>query len=96
MTYSYGNSSSPQARSRSNPMAVAALVCGIVGLFVLSVVLGPLAIVFGSLGMRNAERGGARNRGVALAGVILGAIDVVLFVIAMIAVSNGGFSWHIG
>lgn len=96
MTYSYGHSHSPRARSRSNPMAVAGLVCGVVGFFVLSVVLGPLAIVFGSLGMRNAERGGARNHGIALAGVILGAVDVALFLIAMIAISGGGFSWHIG
>ena len=96
MTYSFGNSSSPRTRSKSNPMAVASLVCGIVGLFVLSVILGPLAIVFGSLGMRDAERGAGRYHGIALAGVIIGAIDVVLFLIAIIAVSNGGFSWHIG
>lgn len=90
---SYG--SSPATTSRTNGMAIAGLVCGIVGIFVLNVVLGPLAIIFGAVGLRQA---GARNgAGMAKAGIILGIVDLVLFfVLLAVAASNGGFSWYVG
>ncbi|WP_037675093.1 DUF4190 domain-containing protein [Streptomyces griseus] len=91
---SYGSSSAASG-SRTNGMAIASLVCGIVGLFLLNIVLGPLAIIFGAVARRQA---GARNGGgMAKAGIVLGIIDVVLwFVLLAIATSNGGFSWYVG
>jgi hypothetical protein len=74
-----------QPTSRSNGMAIAGLVCGIVGLFIFEIILGVLAIIFGGIGVSRANRGAGR-RGLAWAGVILGAIDVVLFVV-LLAVS---------
>jgi Domain of unknown function (DUF4190) len=74
--------SAPGTQSRSNSMAIAALVCGIVGIFIFEVILGALAIVFGGIGVRRANRGAGR-RGIAWAGVILGAIDIVLFVVVL-------------
>jgi hypothetical protein len=75
----------PAQKSR-NGMAIAALVCGIVGVFLLEVILGPLAIIFGAIGLRRANAGGP-NRGMAAAGLALGILDVVLFV-ALIAISS--------
>jgi hypothetical protein len=72
----------PGTRSRSNGMAIAALVCGIIGLFIFEVILGVLAIIFGGIGLSRANRGAGR-RGMALAGLILGAIDVVLFIVIL-------------
>jgi Domain of unknown function (DUF4190) len=72
----------PGTQARSNGMAIAALVCGIVGLFIFEVILGVLAIVFGGIGLSRANRGAGR-RGMALAGVILGAIDVIVFVVIL-------------
>jgi len=63
-------------------MAIAALVCGIVGIFIFEVILGVLAIIFGGIGVSRANRGAGR-RGIAWAGVILGAIDIVLFVVVL-------------
>jgi hypothetical protein len=63
-------------------MAIAALVCGIVGIFIFEVVLGALAIIFGGIGVSRANRGAGR-RGIAWAGVILGAIDIALFVVVL-------------
>jgi len=63
-------------------MAISALVCGIVGLFIFEVILGVLAIIFGGIGLSRANRGAGR-RGLAWAGVILGVIDVVLFVVIL-------------
>jgi Domain of unknown function (DUF4190) len=72
----------PGVQSRSNGMAIAALVCGIVGLFIFEVILGALAVIFGGVGLSRANRGAGR-RGLALAGIILGAIDIVLFIVIL-------------
>jgi hypothetical protein len=72
----------PGIQSRSNGMAIAGLVCGIVGIFIFEVILGILAIVFGGIGVRRANAGAGR-RGIAWAGVILGVIDIALFIIVL-------------
>jgi hypothetical protein len=84
-------------RSGSNGFAIAGLVCGIIGLFLFNFILGPLAIIFGGVGVSRANRG-AGHRGMAWAGVILGIIDVLIFVvfIALAASHHGHFSWHVG
>ncbi|HEY1489001.1 MAG TPA: DUF4190 domain-containing protein, partial [Micromonosporaceae bacterium] len=65
--------------ARTNGFAIAGLVCGIVGIFIANIILGPLAIIFGGIGLNRANRGG-KGRGMSLAGIILGAIDIILFV----------------
>ncbi|MET7443042.1 MULTISPECIES: DUF4190 domain-containing protein [unclassified Streptomyces] len=92
---SYGSSSAASSGSRTNGLAIASLVCGIVGLFFLNIVLGPLAIVFGVIGMRQAGvKGGG---GMAKAGVVLGIVDLVIFAVLLaVAASNGGFTWYVG
>ncbi|MFI7384890.1 DUF4190 domain-containing protein [Streptomyces sp. NPDC049813] len=89
----YGSRSAASSGSRTNGLAIAGLVCGIVGLFFLSFVLGPLAIIFGAMALRQKAAGGG---GMAKAGLILGIIDVVLFIVMMIVAANGGFSWYVG
>ncbi|GGO80512.1 hypothetical protein GCM10012280_02600 [Wenjunlia tyrosinilytica] len=76
------------ARSDASGMAVAGLVCGIVGLFVLSIVLGPLAIVFGWLAMGRRWSGG--RPGMATAAFVLGWIDTVLAVIWLSTAATTG------
>ncbi|WP_327287231.1 DUF4190 domain-containing protein [Streptomyces sp. NBC_01198] len=96
MTTGYGNTTQSQIRARGNGLAIAGMVCGIVGIFLFNVILGPLALIFGGIGMRNARRG-AGHHGMALAAVILGVFDILLFVVLLaVASSNGGFSWHVG
>jgi hypothetical protein len=88
--------SAPTTRSGSNGLAIAGLVCGIIGLFILNFILGPLAIIFGGVGVSQANRG-AGHRGLAWAGVVLGVIDIVLFVVLIAAAGHGhSFSWHAG
>ncbi|OON77318.1 DUF4190 domain-containing protein [Streptomyces tsukubensis] len=88
----YGQSGA-RSRSGASGLAIASLVCGIVGLFFLSIVLGPLAIIFGGVTLRQRRGGGA---GMAKAGLVLGVVDVVLFVVLLVAASSGGFSWYVG
>ena len=59
-------------------MGIAALCCGILGFFFLPFLLGPLAIIFGALGLKN------RGRGMAIAGLVLGIIQVLLVVIVLL------------
>ncbi|WP_329113904.1 DUF4190 domain-containing protein [Streptomyces sp. NBC_01465] len=90
----YGTSAS-RRESRTNGLAVAGLVCGIVGLLIFNVVLGPLAIVFGAVGLKQAAVKG--GRGMAKSAVILGIADLVIFgILLAVAASNGGFSWYVG
>ncbi|WP_411575466.1 DUF4190 domain-containing protein [Streptomyces mutabilis] len=92
---SYGSSPAASSRSRMNGLAIASLCCGIIGLFFLSVVLGPVAIVLGAVGLRQAPaKGGA---GMAKAGIVLGALALVVFVVLLaVSAANGGFAWYVG
>ena len=64
-------------------MGIAALCCGILGFFFLPFLylFGPLAIIFGVLGLKN------RGRGMAIAGLVLGIIQVLLVVIVLLLFS---------
>ncbi|MEU3946662.1 DUF4190 domain-containing protein [Streptomyces sp. NPDC029526] len=70
-------------------MAVASFVLGLLGLLVLNVVLGPLAIVLASLAL---WRGTAR-RGRAFLGLGLGVADLLVLLAFMQA--DGTVSWSL-
>jgi hypothetical protein len=82
-------------RTDSNGLAVAGLVCGIIGVFLFNIVLGPLAIIFGGVGLSRAKRG-APHRAMSIWAIVLGSVALVLFAV-LIAVSAGHhFSYHVG
>lgn len=92
---SYGSSPTASPNSRTNGLAVASLVLGIIGVFLFNVILGPLAIVLGAVGLRRAPaKGGA---GMAKAGIVLGILDLVVFgVLLAVSAAHGGFHWYVG
>jgi hypothetical protein len=75
-----------------NGLGTAALVVGIVGAVaavscfgaVLGLPLGVLALVFGIVGRRRVRRAEATNGGQALAGIILGAVAVVISIVMVV------------
>ncbi|MGC0329734.1 hypothetical protein RKD23_002724 [Streptomyces sp. SAI-170] len=67
----YGQGGSPSV----NGLAVAALVLGIVCL------LPGIGLVFGLVALRQIKRGGQRGRGMAIAGSVLSAVGLVLWVL---------------
>ncbi|AEW99175.1 DUF4190 domain-containing protein [Streptantibioticus cattleyicolor] len=75
-----------------NGLGVAALVVGIVGVFIgfvpflfwFSGVLGVLGLVFGLVGVGRARNGTATNKGVAVAGSILGGVAVVMAIAGVV------------
>ncbi|MEU3506137.1 DUF4190 domain-containing protein [Streptomyces hundungensis] len=68
-------------------MAVAAFVLGLLGLLVMNVILGPIAIVLSSLSLLY----GTKRRGRALLGLGLGVAD--LAVLAALAMADHTVSW---
>lgn len=84
----YGGYGYPQPRN-NNGFAIAALICGITGfLFCLP---APLGVVFGFVARSQIKRSGQGGNGMAVAGIILGALATLLYVgifVAAIATSS--------
>ncbi|MEE1793826.1 DUF4190 domain-containing protein [Streptomyces sp. BE308] len=81
----YNSFSGPAAwaPAPSNGLGTAAMVLGIISvvgfcLYGVNIVLGILALTFGIIGLGRAKRGEATNRGMAIAGVILGSVGMVI------------------
>jgi uncharacterized membrane protein HdeD (DUF308 family) len=76
----------PKARPRRNGMGTAALVVGVVALVLvvlilfspLGALLGLVAVILGILGIVRVNRGQADNRGQAVAGLVTGALALVI------------------
>ncbi|MFF2134567.1 DUF4190 domain-containing protein [Streptomyces sp. NPDC058193] len=80
----------PRPASRdADGLAVASFVLGLLGLLVMNIVLGPVAIVMALLAL---ARSTAR-RGRALLGLALGIAD--LAVLAVLVTANGTVSWSL-
>ncbi|OXM42562.1 DUF4190 domain-containing protein [Amycolatopsis alba] len=72
----YAASAAP--RSQDNGMAIAGLVCSLVGLC--SCVTVIVGVILGHIGLAKANRGEAGGRGMALAAVIIGYVVIALYV----------------
>ncbi|MFG1633858.1 DUF4190 domain-containing protein [Pseudonocardia alni] len=67
----------PKARSAGS-LATAGAACGLIGLFLFGVVLGPMAFVLGLLAANRLEPG-QPGRGNAITAIVLGVVDVFAF-----------------
>lgn len=78
----YGYGYGPPVQ-KTNGLAVAALVCGIVGFVIFGIILGALALIFGlvALNQINKSGGAQKGRGMAIAGVVLGPLDLIAAII---------------
>ena len=79
----------PPAHPR-NGIGITALVLGIVAVVasitvIGGILLGIIAIVLGFIGRSRAKKGQATNSGVALAGIITGAVGLVLSIVLVVA-----------
>jgi hypothetical protein len=85
----------PYGAPRSNGVAIAALVCGILALVIswipginlASFVLGIAAVICGILGIRNARIPGLRGRGMAIAGLVTGLLALVVTVLIYVGLA---------
>ena len=71
---------------RNDGQAIASLVCGIVGFLFFGVILGTVALVLGSKARTriSSQPERLKGSGLALAGMILGAIDLAAFVLLVV------------
>jgi hypothetical protein len=60
---------------KKNGLAVAGFIASLVGLFIFGIILGILAIIFGAIGLES------QRRGLAIAALIIGIVDIVAAVI---------------
>ncbi|WP_165443461.1 DUF4190 domain-containing protein [Olsenella sp. Marseille-P4559] len=83
----------PQAASQSQPAsptsaqasapetdgkAISGLICGIVGLLVFGIILGIMALIFGSMAKVSIKQGEHSGNGIATAAIVLGIIDIIV------------------
>lgn len=79
----------------TDALAVASLVCSLVGIFVLPIILDVLGIIFGAIALRRNPKGSS-NRNMALAGLIIGIIVLVIALIGLVVLGAAvmyGFSY---
>ncbi|MBR7831331.1 hypothetical protein KDK95_33815 [Actinospica sp. MGRD01-02] len=80
--------------SKPIPFAAVSFVCGLVGLLVANLVLGPLAIVLGVIGVRSDRS----RRFRAVLGILLGAADIAVFLLLAAhsahSGTHGSLSWN--
>ncbi|MFF8379168.1 DUF4190 domain-containing protein [Streptomyces sp. NPDC015661] len=99
----YGQTGQPGwQQAPSNGMGTTAMVLGIIAvagfcMYGLGVILGVLALIFGIIGLKKVGRGEATNRGMAIAGIVLGSIGTLVsavflgFIIWAIAQDSSSF-----
>lgn len=88
----------PPAAAPRNGLGIAALVLGILGFLTSWIAVGGLlglaALGLGIAGLRRANRREATNRGMAITGIVLGALSVLIGLLVTIGVAsffnNGG------
>jgi hypothetical protein len=79
----------PGVEKKRSGKAIASLVCGIISLVILGVILGVVAVVLGTMARKEIkENPNLEGDGMALAGIITGAIGAVLAVV-LIALGAG-------
>lgn len=79
--------SAKSTTSDGKGLAIGGLVCGIVGIFLASIILGPIALILGLVAHRRTATG------IAKAAVILGVVDIILAIVAFTFLSSNGFTW---
>jgi hypothetical protein len=83
------------APTRTNPLAIASLVCGI-GQLLLGLLAGIPGIILGFIALNQIKTKGEGGRGMAIAGIVLGFIGVALSLILIIAVVAASHSTTTG
>jgi MFS family permease len=84
----------PQATPDGN--GIASLILGIVGLAMLPVIGGLLAVIFGHISARDAHERGERPSAMATAGTILGWIGLIVPLAAFVILFFTGLGWPSG
>lgn len=70
---------------KKNGMAIAGFVCSLVGLFLFGFITGVLAIIFSAIGLGKIKKDPSKweGKGMAIAGLIIGIVDIIAWVLIL-------------
>jgi hypothetical protein len=70
---------------KTNGLALSGFICSLVGLFLFGFILGVLALIFSAIGLGkiNKDTSKWKGKGMAIAGIIIGIIDIVAWLIIL-------------
>jgi len=70
---------------KTNGMALTGFICSLVGLFLFGFILGVLAIIFSAIGLGKIKKDPTKwkGKGMAIAGLIIGIVDIVAWLIIL-------------
>jgi Domain of unknown function (DUF4190) len=95
----YGPPAGYNQPARTNPLSIAALVCGLVqflfGLVGLNILLAIPAIICGAIGLKQTNVRGERGRGMAIAGLVLGILGVLYFILVVLVIVHYAHTHHL-
>lgn len=90
--YNYGYQQPGIDYRKTSGMGIASLVCSLIGLFFFGIgfILGPLAIIFGGVGISQCNRqpNVYKGKGLAIAGLVIGIIEVIFYVIVVLIMGS--------
>ena len=78
----------PSAKQDSNGMAIGGFVCSLVG-FLCCQLVTPVGLILSIIGLSKAKQMNGNGKGLAIAGIIIGAIGVVVFILTIILYAIG-------
>lgn len=74
---SNNGNSAQSGEGNTKGMATASLVCSLIGLIIMGIPLGIVALITGIIAVNKEDAEETNSKGIATAGIIIGAIDVV-------------------
>lgn len=75
-------------KAKVNPSAIGGLVCSIIGLFIMGIYMGVIAICLGAAGLKHIKAfENEKGKGIAIAAIAIGIFDVVFSVIGTVLIS---------
>lgn len=84
--YNYVDDPFPYPTVKTNELAVASFILGIISLALCCVILGPVALILGIIAKNQIKESGGfqKGEGMALVGIILGSIALLIFIVGWI------------
>ncbi|MCB8994069.1 MAG: DUF4190 domain-containing protein [Bacteroidales bacterium] len=73
------------AKKKTEPLSVVSFISGLTGLLIAAIILGPIALILGSVSLSkiNKEPEIYKGKGLAIAGITIGAIDIIAILILL-------------
>ena len=78
----------PAAKQENNGMAIGGFVCSLVG-FLCCQLVTPVGLILSIIGLSKAKQMNGNGKGLAIAGIIIGAIGVAVFILTIILYAIG-------